>query len=154
MGVAGIADVAGRADRHVEPAVGAEGDELPAVVGIARQAVGDGDRCRGLVEPPVDVIVAQDATDRADIQRAVLPGQTAGHLQAVGDTHHGTGPPSRVEAHRMDLAGAARADIQHAAFGIDAAQRHLPRVVHPRPELDGKARRQLDGLQRQGAGAG
>jgi hypothetical protein len=35
IGVAGIADVAGRADRHVKLAVGAEGDELPAVVGVA-----------------------------------------------------------------------------------------------------------------------
>ena len=36
-----LADIAGRPHRHIEPAVRTEGDELPAVVGLRREAVGD-----------------------------------------------------------------------------------------------------------------
>jgi hypothetical protein len=154
IGVAGIADVAGRADRHVKLAVGAEGDELPAVVDIARQAVGNHRRRRRSGEAIVNVIVAQDAVHRADIQRAMAPGQAAGHVQSGGDSDHGAGAIGGVEAHRVHRAGPARADIKHATPGAYRAQRHLPGIVHARPELDGKARRQHDGFQRQGGGQG
>jgi len=55
-GPGGHADVARRADRHVEPAVGTEGDELPAVMAIARIPVGDDDGRRRPVEARLDIV--------------------------------------------------------------------------------------------------
>ena len=69
MAIVGLADVARRADRHVELAVGAEGDEPAAVVRLRREAVGDDDRRRRLREVVVDGVEAQDARDRADVER-------------------------------------------------------------------------------------
>ena len=66
-----LADVARRADRHVQLAVRAEGDELPAVVAVGREAVGDDDRRRRIGEAALDVVEAQDAVDRRHVERAV-----------------------------------------------------------------------------------
>ena len=76
------ADVARRADRHVELAVGTEGDEAPAVVRLRGKAVADDHRRRRRGELVVDAVEAQHARQRADEERAVAVGDAGRQLQA------------------------------------------------------------------------
>jgi hypothetical protein len=57
---------------------------------------------------------------RADVERAIAPGQAAGHFQAAGDADHLPGAIGTIEAHGVHGAGAARADIEHAALVVVA----------------------------------
>src|SRR5262245_13472201 len=66
-----LAHVARRADADVELPIGPEAKRPEPVVAIARQVVDDDRRLRRALEARLDVVVAQDARDLADVQRAV-----------------------------------------------------------------------------------
>ena len=66
-----LADIAGRADWHVEQAIRPEADELLAMMGIARWRVG---------QVRLDVVIAQDAVDFSDIERTIVKDHAVGHL--------------------------------------------------------------------------
>ena len=125
----GQADVARRAGRHVQLAVGAEGEELRAMVRLARQLVGDDHGLRRIAEVRVDGIEAQDARDRRDVERAVAPRDAGRQLQPRCDDVHPTGAAA-VELHRVDLARAHAADVEHALAALHAAERQGTRVRH------------------------
>ena len=105
--IAAIADVARRADRHVQQAVGAEPDELPSVMPVGRKLVGDDrGRARGL-ELRLDVVEAEDAVDLGDIQRAVAERDAVRHVEAADDGDDAIGLAVLVlVAQRVDVAGA------------------------------------------------
>ena len=147
----GFTDVAGCADRHIQLAVRPEGDEFPAVVGLARQPVGDQCGWGRVVEPALDVVEAQDAADRRHVQAAVAVGHSHRHLQVAGHHDRCLRPVGRIEAQRMHATGTHRPDEQRAAIGVGAPQGHLARVVHARPQRDRETGRQLDLLQRKGS---
>jgi hypothetical protein len=135
----GQADVARRADRHVELAVGTEGDEAAAVVRVGRKTVADEHRRRRRGELVVDAVVAQHARQRADEERAVAVGDAGGQLQAGGDRAH-VGAAVRLVFDRVDLARARAADVDDALAVGAAAERHLARVGNGVGEqLDPKA---------------
>ncbi len=142
MPVVGLADVAGRADREVELAVGAEGDEAAAVMGVVGQAVGEAHRVGGPVEAVVDAVVAPEGRQGGDPEAAVAVGDAGRQRQVRGDRvdpgRHG------VELDRVNLARRRRADVDDAG----AAERHRARVRDAvGDELDPKARRRTQRLE-------
>jgi hypothetical protein len=76
-----LADIARRADRHVEPAVRAEGDELPAVVLVGREGVAQDLGLRRPREVAGDVAESQDAAHLGDVQGAVAEGEPARQVE-------------------------------------------------------------------------
>ena len=72
----------------------------------------------------IDVLKAQYLIQRAYVKIVVVPYQSAGHLQSRGngldlDCFRWSRLPV---SHRIDVAGPAATDVQHAIF----RQRHLP----------------------------
>ena len=67
-----LADVARSADVHIQLAIRTERNEFAAVMRLARKPIGDDDRPRRIGEMPLDVVEAQDAIDRRNIERAVV----------------------------------------------------------------------------------
>lgn len=127
VGLALVAQVAGRADRHVELAVRAERDELAAVPCRGGQAVVHRLRLRRIVQVMLDVMQHQDAADRRDVQVAVPEGDADRHLQAAGDDAHLVDAAVVVAVgERVDLAGVHRSDEHRPG----AAQRHFARRRH------------------------
>ncbi len=61
--VAALTHITRRADRHIEPAVRTKANELPAVMAVARQAVGHHHGLGRVIEPGFDLIIAQNAID-------------------------------------------------------------------------------------------
>ena len=122
-----VADVARRADRHVEASVGAEGDELPAVRPVGRELVVDHHRFGRRLEVRLDVVVAQDAVDFRDVEIAVAEGDAVRHVEAAVERQHPVGlPVAVVVEHRVDVAEPAGADEERPV----RAERQLPRVRH------------------------
>ncbi|MCY1421925.1 hypothetical protein D9M71_375910 [compost metagenome] len=138
-----VAEVARRAYRYVELAVGAEGDELPAVVGLSRKAGVDHLRLGWRVQPRLYVAQTQDSADCRDEKITILVGDSHWKLQVVGDG----ADLSAGGVHCVDLAGCIAADEQRAALapGQLAGVGHL--VAH---QADAKAFRQPDAIQGQG----
>jgi hypothetical protein len=121
IGVAAPADVAGRADRHVEESVRTECDELPAVVCVLGERVRhDGGRGR-VLKPPLDVVEAQEARDLRDVERAVLHRHAVRLVQVLRKRNDlgGARPIARIHD-RVDDSGVARADEERPA----GADRH------------------------------
>ncbi len=81
----GLADVAGRAHRHVELAVGADLDELPAVRHVARELVVDLHRRGRIVELGLDVVVAGDLLRGRHVERALVELDPVREHQLLGD---------------------------------------------------------------------
>ena len=132
VAVARLADVARRADRDVELAVGTEGDELPAVVAFAGKPV--------VRRPPAPAAApggrrwrrsagSSRPRRRRGCRRARRPPRASrGRWRRVR-----TGPARPpLDLERVDLAGAAAADVDDALAVGAAAERHLPRVRHAR----------------------
>ncbi|MCY1408830.1 hypothetical protein D9M71_241600 [compost metagenome] len=139
----GTADVARRADRHIELAVRAEGDELPAVVGFAREFGRQRFGLRRLIQMRLDVAQDDNPADRRDVQIAVAEGDTDGHLQVIGNHSH----TAAIRRQRIHLSRFA-AQEQCAAL----APGHGSRAWHLVAEdLDAEAIRQLDVFERRGA---
>ena len=135
------ADVAGSADGDVQAAVGTEGDELPAVVGVLGERVAGDLGAGGLGQVAGDVAEAQDAADGGDVEAAVAERDAAGIVQATGQHVNGLGAVVTVTVHDcVDLALGPRADEDDAA----RPQRHLPRVRHV-VGVDGDAEAGRDG---------
>jgi hypothetical protein len=67
-----LADVAGRAHRHVELAVRPDLDELPAVGDDAGQLVVDEDTLLRLVQRVLDVVVARDGLGGRHVERPLV----------------------------------------------------------------------------------
>ena len=142
-----IADVARRADRHVQPAVRAEADELPAVVSFSGIAIGDDHGLRPRVEPRLDIVEAQNAVHFGDIKRSVLERHAVRYPEARGE--------------RDDLHG-FRVAIAHGVYpvGAGAAEEHVVLAQRERARIgnsvgedaDLEAGRELDALERQALG--
>src|SRR5438093_5507566 len=112
------ADVARRAHRHVEPAVGTERDELPAVVAVTGVAVGDHDGRGRAVEPRLDLVEPQDPGDLRDVERAVADGDAVGAVEpARQGPRFGRVRRSARARNRVDDALVARADEERARGG-------------------------------------
>ena len=80
-----VADVAGSADRHMEPPVRPEADELPAVVRVGRQPVRDHDRPRRRVQPVLDAVVPEDPADLSHVETSVAEGHAVRRVQTRRD---------------------------------------------------------------------
>ena len=135
-----VADVARRAHRHVQPSVGAERDELPAVRAVGREVVVHDHRLGRRLEVRFDVVVAQDAVDLGDVEVAVAERHAVRHVEAARQRQHAVGPLVAVVVEdRVDVAQPAGADEQRPV----RSGRHLPRVRHVgRVDLDGEPGRQ------------
>ena len=99
------ADVAGCAHWHVQLAIGAEGDEFPAVMRLCGQLVVDDYGLRRVVETLVDAIEPYDARHGRHIQAAVTPGHP--HRQLQAGSHHMHWRARFLQRHRVDFARAA-----------------------------------------------
>src|SRR6185295_6190892 len=99
------------------------------------QVVDDRGRPRRVVEPLLDAVVAQDAADRGDIERAVLEGDAVRRLEAARDDA-GFAAPGR---HGIDLV-AARADEERPVRAEgERARLGQPRGVDADREAFGQA---------------
>ena len=145
-----VADVAGRADRHVEHAVRSEGDELLPVVRVLRQRVVDDHRLARRLQARLDVVEADDAADLADVQRAVVEGDAVRLVEALGDGQHLVGLVVAVLVDQGIDRVAGRLVSRADEDGPLRAERHLPGVGDAAGvDLDLEARRQLDQVERQ-----
>ena len=149
-----VADVAGRAHRDVQLAVGPEADELPAVGPVRRESVVHHHRLGRVPQPRLDAVVTQDPVHLGHVERPAAEGDAVRHVQAAGEGQHLVGPLVLVGVeHRVDVAGPARADEQ------DAGRRpgHRPGVGHVgRVHLDRESLRQGEPVELNlgGSGAG
>ena len=143
VGLAAIAHVARRADGHVQQAIGAEADELPSVMPIARQLVGDDRRRAGVLEVRLDVVEANHAVDLGHIQRAVAERDAVRHVPQTADDRDDAIRfavlvlvAQRVHVARVPGAG------EHRAARALGERPHVAHAVGPHGNL--KSRRQLD----------
>jgi hypothetical protein len=137
----GLADVAGGSDRHIELAVGSEGQELPAVVPFGRQLERRRhvDRLRRAVELVLDAVETQHLVDRGDVERAVAEGQPVGLGRSLDQDL--VRALAALVGDRVDAVDGARADEDRALV----AARHHARAGHAmRPQLDLEALRHLE----------
>src|SRR5437763_10439243 len=86
-----LADVARRPNRYIEQAIRPQTDKLPAMMGIARIAIGNHYRCWRIGQMRLDVVIAQDAIDFSDIQRTIVKGYTIWHMQPLRNGQHRIG---------------------------------------------------------------
>ena len=141
----GLADVARRADGHVELAVGSERDELASMLAVGRKPVRHDDRLRRIVEPALDVVEAQDTTDGRHVERSIAERNACRLAQVRRDRADGPGSLSAGRGgDRIDVP-ADRAREQRAV----GAECHLPRAGHARDELDREPGRKPDLIERQ-----
>ena len=141
-----LAYVAGGADADVEQAVRPEPDRLVAVMRMVRQIAGDDRRLGRILQVALDRVVARDAADLRDVERAVAEGDAVRRIQPARD--HARGAAAR--RHGIDISLAA-ADEERAA----AAERERSRAGHVLGvDADAKPGRQLDLVEaRRGKGA-
>ncbi len=107
VGIGPLADVAGRADRNVEPSVGTEADELPTVVAVRGVLVGQDARTKlRPLELSFDILEDADAADLGDVEIPVLHRDAVGLLESLRDDAHEA--LLRVRVDRVDpvVAGA------------------------------------------------
>ena len=139
------ADVEGRSERNVEPAILVGGKILPAMGGVGRHVVIDHLAVAEIVEIGFGVVVFDQLVGRDDVERAVLEGEAGGHVQALED-----GLDlflAAIVLDGVDVAEPEGADEQRALV----APGHLPRRQHARRiDFDLEARRQLDLLYQRG----
>src|SRR5271165_6063551 len=133
------ADVAGRADRNVEPArrLGIRDHVLPAVGGVRREVAVD-DLALRVVEIVGDILVAIDLVDVADVEVAVVETDAGRLPQPLDDgLRH---PLVALLLQREHVVGPA-ADIER----VVAAEHHLAGAVEVAgQDFDMEARQQLD----------
>ncbi len=152
VGIGRDAIVAGQADRHVEPVVGADGDELPAVGLLLGEIVVDDDGGRGIVEIVFDVLNLGDLRQLGDVERTVLVGEPVGPVEAGGDDFHlRPAVPAHDGVDLVEQAGAG----EHRALVADAQRTRIGDAT--RIDLDLEAPGQLERIDRelvQGRGLG
>jgi len=113
---------------------------------VRRKAVGDDHRTRRIGEPPLDVVEAQDAVDRGNIERAGAKRDACRLAQSRRDhAHHGLAVAPLRQRDRVDLALPRRSDEQRAG----GAPRHRARVGHAGDHADRESRRHADRVERQ-----
>jgi hypothetical protein len=143
--IAAVAGVARRAHGHVEPAVGTEADEFPAVGAFAGKAVEHDLRLRRRGEVRLDRIEAGKAVHLGHVERAIANRHAVGHVEAARDRQHLAGAAA-VVADGVDLARAHRAHEERALL----AEGHGAGVGDIGGEsLDVEAGRKLDALERE-----
>ena len=122
------------------------------MVAIPGQGVAHQYRLRGVVEARLDVVEADDAVDLAHIEIAMTQRQAVGHVETAGQGAAAVClAVAVVVAQGIHGAPRARPDEQGALLAED----HRPRIGDVVSEdLDLKAGRQLNLLDRQIAGAG
>lgn len=134
------ADVARRANGHVELPVGTEVDELPAVMAVGREVVADDDRCGRIVEVGLDVVVACDPRILSDVEVAVMHRDTVRRVETVGDDDDALAAAVAVlVADGPDAVVGAGADEDRAL----RAERQRAGVGDLGVDLDGEAGRHL-----------
>ena len=113
-GIAAFADITGRAHRHIQPPVGTEGDELPSVPAVGGKIVINDHRFRRIVQPLLDIVVAQDPIHLGDVQRSVAEGDPVGHVQPPIDQNSLIGLFVAIPIrHRVHIPGGPRPDEQY-----------------------------------------
>ena len=144
-----LADVAGRAERHVELLVRAEGEVLPVMVLLGRQVELGRHVDRLHVGLRLDVIETQHLVDRHDVQRAALDRDARGLRELVD--HDAARALVAGVRHFVDSPESARAhvDLALVAASHRAAARHAGR-----PELNLEALGHLELVHRDVAGRG
>ena len=117
VGIAAIADVARRADGHIQHAVRAEADELPSVMPIGWKLVDDDRRRPRAFELRLDLVETEHAVDLGDIQRTVPEGDAVWHVrESADDGDDAIGFAVLVPVgKRVHIAGIPRADEDRAA---------------------------------------
>src|SRR5688500_6551062 len=135
--IAAVAHVARRTDRYVEKSVGTEADELPSVMPVDRQLVGDNRRRTGVLQLRLDVVEADDAIDLRYIQRTVPERHAVRHVpQAADDGDDAIGLAVFViVAQRVDAAGVPRAGENGAAWAL-CERPHVAHAVGPHGNLE------------------
>ena len=147
-----LADVARRADRHVQHPVGAEPDELPAVVAILRERGvhhhGPRRRCELFLDP----VEPEHPAHLCHEERPVAERDTVGLVEAPGDHPRLVGAAVGVEVpQRVHHALPPGADEQ----GASIAQGERPGAGNvPGEQADRESRRQADALEREIGSAG
>ena len=133
------ADVEGRSERQIEPAILVDGDVFPAMRDVGRHVVIHHLAGAEIVEIGFGVFVFDQLVDRDDVERAVEKGEAGRHGEALED---GLDLPlSAIVLDRIDVAEAEGADKQRALV----APGHLPRLQHVGGvDFDTEALRQLD----------
>src|SRR5262245_26555718 len=115
-----LADVAWRSHRHIELAIGADLDELPAVWDVAGELIVDRDRRGRAVELVLDVVVAGDRLRGRDVERALVELDAVRQLELLRD--------------RLDLACAALVhDCVDLAGAEEGADEDRAAVALPQP---------------------
>ena len=133
------ADVEGRSERQIEPAILVDGDVFPAMRGVGRHVVIHHLAGAEIVEIGFGVFVFDQLVDRDDVERAVEEGEAGRHVEALEDGLDLL--LAAIVLDRIDVAEAEGADEQRALV----APGHLPRRQHAGGiDFDLEARRQLD----------
>ena len=135
----GDADVEGRSERHIEPAILVDGDVFPTMRDVGRHIVIHHLAGAEIIEIGFGVFVFDQLVDRDDVERAIEKGEAGRHVEALED---GLDLPlSAIVLDRIDIAEAEGANKQRALV----APGHLPRLQHVRGiDFDIEACRQLD----------
>src|SRR6185312_15331517 len=79
----GNADIEGRSERNIEPAVLVDRDIFPAMRGIGRHVVIDHLALAEIVEIGLGIVVADQLVDCDHVERTVAEGETGGHVQPL-----------------------------------------------------------------------
>ena len=136
------AHIAGRADRKIEKPVRSELQNLPAVMPLGRQPVGDDHGSGRVVQSGLDVVEAEDGADGRHVERSVAERDPARHPQPrCGFAHALAAPVTVFVGHCEDAPFPAGADKK----GAFLAPGHLPSVGDFREGLDDEALREMDG---------
>src|SRR5574337_1160774 len=78
-----LTDITWRADRDIQPAVGTEANELPAMMAIPGKAVVHYHGRRRVLQVSLDIVVPQDPVYLGYVERAVVKCDAIRHIQAT-----------------------------------------------------------------------
>src|SRR6476620_6223320 len=135
----GNADVEGRSERQIEPAVLVDRDIFPAMRGIGRHVVIHHLALAEIVEIGFSIVVPDQLVDGDDVERAILERQPGRHVEAFKN-----GLDLFLAAIVLDRIDVAESEGPYEQSAL-VAPGHLPRGQYAlRVDFDLEARRQLD----------
>src|SRR4051794_29195188 len=139
------ADVEGRAEREVEPAILIDRDIFPAMRGVGRHVVVHHLAGAEIIEIGFGIFVFDQLVDRDHVERAIPECEAGRHIQALED-----GLDLFLAAAVLDRVDVAEPERTHEQRAV-VAPGHLPRGQHAgRVDFDVEAGRQLDLLHHRG----
>src|SRR5262245_38530998 len=125
VGIRDLTEVAGRANRHIQPSIGSEGDEFPSMMALRRQRAVHDSRLGNALEIRFDIVVTRDAVDFRDIQRAVAKCHSVGHIETTCDADYFVGAAIFILIdNRVDIPGILRSHEQGTVW----PERHGSRI--------------------------